>query len=226
LAGARGRRPRGRIPFAIAAMLLTVALASGCAAHKVKQPVSQQGTIARQVADNAPMPGPEAKIHISYAHADDFLSSLTVTKYSGAQSILTLDSKDGQASSIIRFDGGTEVWRIDVDKPLLSGVPVLGSEKGYAPAEVSYGSMPQRFLQSVPDGEPPEPLESDRYYIFAVTRASGSASYEAVKVDGDGSLEAYDAEPRAGTSFRLCCNLGADFTVATTPRSDAGPAQP
>jgi len=178
------------------------------------------------VADNAPLPGPEAKIHISYAHTGDFLSSLTVTKYSGAQSLLTLDSKAGQAASIIRFDGGTEVWRIDVDKTLLSGVPVLGSEKGYAPAEVSYGSMPQRFLQSVPDGEPPEPLESDHYYIFAVTRASGSASYEAVKVISDGSLEAYDAEPRAGTSFRLCCNLGADFTVTATPHRDAGPPQP
>jgi hypothetical protein len=50
-----------------------------------------------------------------------------------------------------------------------------------------------------------------------VTRASGSTNYEAIKVEADGALEAYEAEPRAGTSFRLCCNLSAGFTVTSGP---------
>jgi hypothetical protein len=72
-------------------------------------------------------------------------------------------------------------------------------------------------VQTIPDAEPPEPLEPDNFYIFSVTRKSGSISYEAVKVNADGSLEAYEADPRAGTSFRLCCNLSSDFTVVAPP---------
>lgn len=209
------------------AVLLIPLLTSGCAAHKTVDDAAGQ-TVANvpQSTDNAPLPGPEAKIHISYAHPNDFLGSLTVTKYSAAQTLLTLDAKGGGAASIVRFDGGVGVWQVDVDKSLLSDVPVLGRDKSYAPSEVKYGAVPARFVQSVPDGGPPEPLEPDHYYIFTVTRASGSASYEAVKVDSDGSLEAYDAQPRAGTSFRLCCNLGADFTITATPHAVANPSAP
>ncbi|MGH7933000.1 MAG: hypothetical protein ACREQN_07500, partial [Candidatus Binataceae bacterium] len=80
----------------------------------------------------------------------------------------------------------------------------------------------------------PEPLEPDHYYIFEVSRGSGSISWEAVKVSADGSLESYVAEPRAGTSYRLCCNVGLDFTVtggalpgtdsSIAPGGDNGPA--
>jgi hypothetical protein len=37
-----------------------------------------------------------------------------------------------------------------------------------------------------------------------------------VKVNGDGSLEAYEADPRAGSSFWLCCNLAGDFTLTAS----------
>jgi hypothetical protein len=217
-------RSSWRSSLATAALLVPL-LASGCAAHKsTDRAVSQTEVNAPQTTDTAPLPGPEAKIHISYARPNDFLGSLTVTKYSAAQTLLTLDAKNSGAASIVRFDGGVGVWQVDVDKSLLSDVPVLGRDKGYSPTEVKYGAVPARFVQSVPDGGPPEPLEPDHYYIFTVTRASGSASYEAVKVDSDGSLEAYEAEPRAGTSFRLCCNVGADFTIAATPRTANPPA--
>jgi hypothetical protein len=225
-ADARPLRSSWRRSLAIAALLVQL-LASGCAAHKsIDQAAGQTGANPPQSTDNAPLPGPEAKIHISFARPNDFLGSLMVTKYSAAQTVLTLDAKDGSAASIVRFDGGVGVWQVDVDKSLLSDVPVLGHEKGYAPTEVKYGAVPAHFVQSVPDGGPPEPLEPDHYYIFTVTRASGSASYEAVKVDSDGSLEAYEAEPRAGTSFRLCCNVGADFTITATPRNAANPPAP
>lgn len=220
-AGAHSAR-LSRITALVIATLAVPILAAGCSAHKN----TDQTTNAPQSTDNAPLPGPEAKIHISYAHPNDFLSSLTVTKYSAAQTVLALDAKDGRAPAIIRFDGGVGVWQIDVDKSLLSDVPVLGHDKAYALTEVKYGVVPARFVQSLPEGEPPEPLESDHYYIFTVTRASGSTSYEAVKVDSDGSLEAFEAEPRAGTSFRLCCNVGADFTITATPRTAANPSAP
>jgi hypothetical protein len=194
--------------------LFVAIFAIGCSLHKSASPPPAPPP---QVADNTPLPGPEAKIHISYARTNDYLDSLLVIKYSGAVNVMTLNDKDGRTSSIIRFDGGVGVWQIDVDKSMFSDFPVIGSDKAYAPAEVKYGSVPARFLQSVPGGDPPEPLEPDRFYIFTVTRAFGSTSYEAVKVDTDGSLETYEAEPRAGTSFRLCCNLGADFTATTAP---------
>lgn len=226
LADAHRPHPRWKPSRTIPALVLAF-LAAGCATHNnADQSASQQAAAPPQAATSAPLPGPEAKIHISYARPSDFLSSLAVTKYSTAQNVLTLNAEDGRTSSIIRFGGGVGVWQINVDRSLLSDVPVLGKDKAYALTEVRYGSVPRRFGQSVPDGEPPEPLEPDHFYIFTVTRASGSTSYEAVKVDGDGSLEAYDAEPRAGTSFRLCCNVGADFTITVAPPANANPSAP
>jgi hypothetical protein len=205
---------------------LVIAIAASLVALHLMACGTRKSTSATPVpspaAESAPLSGPEAKIHVSYARHGDFLNSLLVTKYSSAENVTTLTGKSGQTESIIRFEGGVPVWQIDVDKSLLSDVPVLGGDNAYALTEIKYGRLPARFVQSIPDGDPPEPLEIDHYYIFAVTRASGSISYEAVKVDGDGSLETYEAEPRAGTSFRLCCNVGADFTVTTTPHSDAG----
>lgn len=201
------------LAIGIAGLFLTI-FTIGCSLHKSASPPPAPSP---QPADNTPLPGPEAKIHISYARPDDYLDSLLVSKYSSAENVMTLNDKDGRTSSIIRFDGGVGVWQIDVDKSMFSDFPVIGSEKAYAPADIKYGIVPARFLQTVPGGDPPEPLEADRFYIFTVTRALGSTSYEAVKVDSDGSLETYEAEPRAGTSFRLCCNLGADFTATTTP---------
>jgi len=205
-------------------ILLDVMIGAGCASHEAAPPAPEASATAASAAADETPPGPEAKIHISYARPGDFLSSLTVTKYSGAQPLKTIPTKEGDAITA-RFEGGVTVWQFGVEKGLLTGVPVIGAKaQRYAPAEVKYGVMPPHFAASIPDNGPPEPLESDHYYVFAATRGSGSTSYEAVKVNGDGSLEAYEADPRAGTSYWLCCNLPADFAV-TAPPQETAPSQ-
>jgi hypothetical protein len=199
-------RQRGVLP-----LLLGLILATGCGSHKDKPPVV---AASETPAAEATPAGPEAKIHISYAHPGDYLNSLAVTKYSDAQPLKTFQTKDGQATTV-RFDGGVTVWQLGAEKGFLSRVPVIGTAPPqYAPTQVKYGDLPAHFIASIPDSGPPEPLESDHYYVFAATRGSGSTSYEAVKVNGDGSLEAYEADPRAGSSYWLCCNLSADFAVS------------
>ena len=106
---------------------------------------------------------------------------------------------------------------------MLADVPMLGERKLDAVKQVTYGKLPPNFVSNIPDSGPPQPLQPDHYYIFAVTRASGVASYEAVKVNADGSLEAYMAEPRAGDSFRLCCDIGADFVVNSNAMAPGTP---
>jgi hypothetical protein len=209
-------------------MCVLPAIVTGCALHKnAAQPASDSAAAPAQTPDNASPPGAEAKVHISYAHPGDFLSSLIVTKYSSAKDLrIQTVSKDGDAS-IIRFDGGVTVWQIELAKSLLSGVSVLHREQKHdALTEVKYGDLPRNFLQTIPEGGPPEPLEPGNYYIFTVARASGSTNYEAIKVMEDGSLEAYEAEPRAGSSFRLCCNLSSDFTITARPAVGANSAVP
>jgi hypothetical protein len=185
-------------------------IAGGCASGKSR--VASPTSVAQQTSENAPPPGAEAKINISYSRPGDFLSSLTVTEYSSAQTILTESGKGPQAS-IIRFEGGVVVWQISVAKKLLADVPMFGERKSHALTNVIYGKLPADFVSTIPESGPPQPLQPDHYYVFTVTRASGATSYEAVKVNGDGSLEAYAAEPRAGDSFRLCCDLAPDFVV-------------
>jgi hypothetical protein len=193
-------------------------IAGGCALRK-KTAVSSSTGVA-QTSDNAPPPGLDAKIKISYSRPGDFLNSLTVTEYSGAETILTESSK-GSPAAIIRFEGGVVIWQIGVTKRLLADVPMFGERKSHAATEVVYGKLPANFVSAIPESGPPQPLEPDHYYVFTVSRASGATSYEAVKVNGDGSLEAYAADPRAGDSFRLCCDLAPDFVVnanaMTTP---------
>lgn len=207
-----------RLLAASITMILVIATIGGCAAHQATPAISDQPA-PDQTASGGTAP-PEAKIHISYAHRDEFLDSMVVTKYSSADALAARAQENGAA--IIRFDTGIVVWQFAVAKAFLSGMPGLGSgEKGYAPAEVKYGDLPPHFDASIPDSGPPEPLEANHYYVFAVTRGSGSVSYEAVKVNGDGSLEAYEADPRAGTSYRLCCNIAADFTLTPPPPAAA-----
>jgi hypothetical protein len=186
-------------------------MAGGCASGKsTRGGASAPG--AAQTSENAAPPGPDAKINISYSRPGDFLASLTVTEYGAAETVLTESTKDSSAS-IIRFDGGVVIWQIGAEKKLLADVPMLGEHKPYAVPQVIYGKLPHNFASTIPDSGPPQPLQADHYYVFTVTRASGVTSYDAVKVNGDGSLEAYAAEPRAGDSFRLCCDIAADFVV-------------
>ena len=172
---------------------------------------------SEQTADSAAPPGPEAKIQISYSQPNDFLDTLSLTKYSGANTLTTGSGGSSGAATVVRFEGGVPVWQIDVEPGMFSQMPLGFSAKNYAVNEVKYGKVPPHFVQSIPDLGPPEPLEPGHFYIFSVTRKSGSISYDAVKVNADGSLQAYEADPRAGTSFRLCCNLPADFTATPPP---------
>jgi hypothetical protein len=201
--------------------LLGCLIIGGCSAGK-KAAVAPSDRVS-QTSDNSPQPAPEAKIHISYSRPGDFLKSLTVTQYSGAQTILAEAGKDADAS-IIRFEGGVVIWQIGLEEKMSAHLPMFGKRKSYAVKEVIYGKLPPNFASTTPDSGPPQPLQPDNYYVFAVTRASGATSYEAVKVNGDGSLEAYAADPRAGDSFRLCCDISADFVVNANAMT--GPGNP
>jgi hypothetical protein len=167
--------------------------------------------------------GPEAKINISYSKPSDYLSSLVVTKYAAANTIAPDSKGKGGAATTVLFEGGVVVWQVDIDPSTFSGLPGIGSRQPYIVKHVKYGEIPQGFQQAAPDNGPPEPLEPDNYYIFSVIRASGSTNYEAVKVEADGSLIAYDADPRAGDSFQLCCNVAPDFTVTAAGSDNAEP---
>ncbi len=200
----------GSYRFRFCLIIAACLLAWGCASGK-RTPASTAARAA-QSSDNTPLPGPEAKINISYSRPGDFLTSLSVTEYNAAVTLLSEPGKSPSAS-IIRFDGGLVIWQIGIRQKLLSDLPGLGHGQSYAVKEIVYGRLPANFVSTIPDSGPPQPLQPDHYYVFAVTRASGTTSYEAVKVNGDGSLEAYAAEPRAGDSFRVCCDVAADFVV-------------
>ncbi len=207
------------------AMLLAACLLPAACSLRKSAAVASPSTRDTQSSENAAPPGPDAKIHISYSRPDDFLSSLLVTEYSSAETVLSESGKVPSAS-IVRFEGGVVVWQIGVEKSLLADVPVIGKAKPYALTEVKYGTLPPHFVPTTPESGPPEPLEPDHYYVFTVIRASGSTSYEAVKVNGDDTLEAYAADPRAGTSFRLCCNVAPDFVINANAMAAPGAGGP
>jgi hypothetical protein len=208
-------------PARICLLLVACLIAVGCALGK--KMMAPSSTHPMQAPGGDTPPAPEAKIGISYSRPHDFLNLLTVTEYSAAQTVFT-DSGKGPLASIVRFDGGVVIWQIGVAKGLLAGVPMLGEHKSYALTEVVYGKLPANFVSTIPESGPPQPLEADHYYVFTVARESGAISYEAVKVNADGSLEAYAAEPRAGDSFRLCCDLAPDFVVNANAMTN--PANP
>ncbi|MGH9771175.1 MAG: hypothetical protein ACRD4Q_05700 [Candidatus Acidiferrales bacterium] len=210
--------------WAILAGLILAAGLGGCAAKKPAAPAAASDT-GDQNAAAALIP--HASIHVSYAHPRDYLKSLLVTKYSGANILLTSPGKQGSAA-IVRFEGGITIWGINVDKSVLANLPLLDFQREYARKKISYGMMPKHFMQSIPENGPPEPLEPDHYYIFEVSRGIGPPEWEAVKIGTDGSLTSYAAEPRAGTSYRLCCNVSADFTVTagTSSSNDSDAAIP
>ncbi|HVA41652.1 MAG TPA: hypothetical protein VNF49_13365 [Candidatus Binataceae bacterium] len=170
-------------------------------------------------ANSAP---PGATVAITYAHQGDYLYSLSVSKFNGAEMVESRSVDPEHVTSIIRFDGGVTVWEIKADTGVLSKLPVVGSGERFAAKSVTYGKLPAHFAQVTPDGDPPESLEVGHYYIFTAQRASGTLSYEAVRVAADGSLDGYEAEPRAGTSYLLCCNVSPDFVQPTAPAIPEG----
>jgi hypothetical protein len=220
-----GAGKRGRLAVATVALMLMIAGCSALGKKPALRPVSSAPS--DQAADSALSPSPDAKIQISYSQPNDFLDTLSLTKYSGADILTTAPAGSRGTASVVRFEGGMPVWQIDVEPGMFSAMPLGFSAHNYAVSEVKYGRVPPHFVQSIPDLGPPEPLEPDHFYIFSVTRKSGSISYDAVKVNADGSLQAYEADPRAGSSFRLCCNVLSDFTITAPPAEvDSAPPPP
>jgi hypothetical protein len=186
-----------------------------------------QGASPQGGASDANSP-PSATVAISYAHKGDYLASLSVSKFNGAEMIESRNIDPQHVASIIRFDGGVPVWEIQASAGVFSKLPVVGAGDQFTVRSISYGKLPAHFTQVTPESGPPEPLEVGHYYIFTAQRASGALSYEAVRVESDGSLDGYDAEPRAGTSYVLCCNVNPDFIQPPAPvvplgDSGAGP---
>jgi hypothetical protein len=170
------------------------------------------------VDDQTPLPATPASIQISYAKPNDTLNSVVVSTFTGANVLRTVNEGDGEAS-VVRFDGGVPIWKFHANRSLLNPL----SKTPAHITSVDYGKVPSGFLQDMPEAGPPPPLDPGGYYIFAIERASGATSYQAVRVRSDLTLQAYDADPRAGTSYKLCCDVASDFAE---PTPDNGVVQP
>jgi hypothetical protein len=175
---------------------------------------SEAATEAAEEPSPEPTPAPPSvTVHISYAHRGDYTESLSVDKFAGATLIPTLGEKAG--SALVRFEGGEPVWAIAADRgvsgSLLGHMPVVEENKKFALTEVTYGTVPKHFAKEEPENSDPEPLEPGKYYIFTVRRASGVIGYQAVHITADGAIESYEAQPRVGTSYELCCDVATDF---------------
>jgi hypothetical protein len=214
--------------FVVAAAALLAATACSLRRHLPGAPAAAATEAAAEDQTQpspAATPAPGAKIQILYTHRDDYLSTLTVTKYSGATIIRVRPSHNGQVS-VVRFQGGEPVWKIEVNRgftPLLSPLPGLDANKKFAPTEVTYGTLPQHFIKDLPALGDPEPLQPGFYYVFSVERAVGQSSYQAVYVTPEGAIEGYDAQPLIGTSYELCCSISPDFAGSTPAVDQAAP---
>jgi hypothetical protein len=205
---ALARWRRWGLPFAAAVLVAFVAY--GCSSQKKVSSIDSGDDYADSDAGE-PLPAPIANVQISYSRPNDSLERVTVSKYFGAEVIAKMQSRSGRTASVIRFDGGVPVWEIKADRSLAGRIADIGSA-GWAVKNLEYGKLPPHFSQILPDEGPPEPLERGSFYVFSIDRSSGTTSYEAVKVLADGSLQAYAAQPRAGSSFLLCCGLNTDFS--------------
>jgi hypothetical protein len=179
------------------------------------------GTAANQAASNGASPL-IATVQIDYSHRDDFLRSVTVTKFTAVSMIPIVPGEERPGTSIFRFEGGgVPIWQIHADegvaRELLTEIPLVAAGSKYAVSKLRYGELPKNFLESIPEAGPPEPLEAGSYYVFEVDRASGSTSFDAIRIDPDGTIESYQAQPRAGESYALCCEVNSDFAGADQP---------
>ncbi len=219
-------RARSGSPSAARFLLIVLALAAAicpaCLLRKKaeKQPPTEAAAQASQDAAQASpqaTPGPSTvTVHIGYARRGDYLEALSVDKFASATLIPAHEEKSGVA--LVRFEGGEPVWSIAADRgvsgSLLGHVPGVDENRKFAVTEVTYGVVPRNFAKEQPENSDPEPLETGKYYVFTVRRASGSVDYQAVHVADDGTIEDYEAQPRVGTSYALCCNVAADFASA------------
>ena len=160
--------------------------------------------------EGEPLPPPVANVAITYRRPGDALARATVIKFFGAEVIANHQRDASRTESVVRFDGGVPIWEFKADESTFGSITGVGGSK-YSLKSVEYSKVPPHFTQILPEEGPPEPLDRGSYYVFQIERQSGSVSYQAVKVLADGSLQAYNAQPRAGSSYLLCCNVTADF---------------
>jgi hypothetical protein len=211
------RWPRSSVVVLSASMLSVVfALSLGFSACSWLKKDEPGEYIA--VEDQTQRPDTPTSIQVSYAKSTDTLQSVIVSQFTGAAVLRTSGSGDSE-SSLVRFDGGVPTWRFHAARSVLNPLSAL-EKTPYHVTSFEYGKVPAGFEQDAPETGPPPPLYAGGYYIFSITRASGAVSYQAVRVRPDLTLEAYDADPRAGTSYNLCCSVSTDF-IEPTP-SDLG----
>jgi hypothetical protein len=192
-------------------LLLTLALATqGCSYVKSLWGSDEDSTDLDDASEGEPLPPPVANVAISYHRPGDALARATVIKFFGAEVIANHQRDATHTESVVRFDGGVPIWEFKADEGTFGSITGVGAAK-YAIKKVEYAKVPTHFTQILPEEGPPEPLDRGAYYVFQIERQSGSSSYQAVKVLADGSLQAYNAQPRAGSSYLLCCNVTSDF---------------
>jgi hypothetical protein len=226
--------PRLRLWPITLALIMSLALATqGCSSvtTKVKSLWSSDDDStdlddAANANEGEPLPPPVANVAINYRRPGDALARATVIKFFGAEVIANHQRDATKTESVVRFDGGVPIWEFKADEGTFGSLTGVGSAK-YALKSIEYSKVPDHFSQVLPEEGPPEPLDRGSYYVFQIERASGSISYQAVKVLADGSLQAYNAQPRAGSSYLLCCNVTADFpepVILPDETQDAGTA--
>jgi hypothetical protein len=220
-----------RVPLALILFLSLALAAQGCSSvtTKVKSLWSSDDDStdlddAANANEGEPLPPPVANVAINYRRPGDALARATVIKFFGAEVIANHQRDATKTESVVRFDGGVPIWEFKADEGTFGSLTGVGSAK-YSLKSIEYAKVPDHFSQVLPEEGPPEPLDRGSYYVFQIERASGSTSYQAVKVLADGSLQAYNAQPRAGSSYLLCCNVTADFpepVILPDETQDAG----
>ncbi len=218
-------------PLTLARILSLALAAQGCSSvtTKVKSLWSSDDDStdlddAANANEGEPLPPPVANVAINYRRPGDALARATVIKFFGAEVIANHQRDATKTESVVRFDGGVPIWEFKADEGTFGSLTGVGSAK-YSLKSIEYAKVPDHFSQVLPEEGPPEPLDRGSYYVFQIERASGSISYQAVKVLADGSLQAYNAQPRAGSSYLLCCNVTADFpepVILPDETQDAG----
>ena len=222
---------RWPVPLALILFLSLALAAQGCSSvtSKVKSLWSSDDDSsdlddAANANEGEPLPPPVANVAINYRRPGDALARATVIKFFGAEVIANHQRDATKTESVVRFDGGVPIWEFKADEGTFGSLTGVGSAK-FSLKSVEYAKVPDHFTQVLPEEGPPEPLDRGSYYVFQIERASGSTSYQAVKVLADGSLQAYNAQPRAGSSYLLCCNVTADFpepVILPDETQDAG----
>ena len=213
IVGCARRRERHLLLLPVA-LLLTIAIATqGCSYVKSLWNSGDDSSDLDDAAngnEGEPLPPPVANVAISYRRPGDALSRATVIKFFGAEVIANHQRDASHTESVVRFDGGVPIWEFKADESTFGSITGVGGAK-YNVKSIEYAKLPEHFAQILPEEGPPEPLDRGAYYVFQIERQSGSTSYQAVKVLADGSLQAYNAQPRAGSSYLLCCNVTVDF---------------